>query len=378
MNIQSIIMVFVLFAIFEFIKDKVLKYIEDTKALITLQKDNIISEQAKVINQQKELNTNLKMSTVNFDETKKVLMSMIDEYISFVFRNEIDMPHNIRNKEKPTSWEGVYVIPSSELQQKHYDDLKTIVREHMSESFMDRLRVFYKDSYISKYIDQYIYTEYNRRLRITMETAREFRDLCNKNIREYQKEMEEAEKKSRFNKHEKINRLLKVFGFQEVLPTNDDQAEKATPLEEIDTMKLYKHRYLLNKRYYDSLAKNVKDTDDVLVDYDKLKYGPDDKFVTFMSKEYNWNKLSTKPEEIEKYKLEIAEVCMKHGLNPIQIGLFGEHDKAGPYQYEDETGAIVSMTKHRLNPIFYTEEFYAKGFHSIAEAIHEEGFEIFI
>ena len=97
-----------------------------------------------------------------------------------------------------------------------------------------------------------------------------------------------------------------------------------------------------------------------------------------MSKEYNWNKLSTKPEEIEKYKLEIAEVCMKHGLNPIQIGLFGEHDKAGPYQYEDETGTIVSMAKHRLNPIFYTEEFYAKGFHSIAEAIHEEGFEIFI
>jgi hypothetical protein len=95
-------------------------------------------------------------------------------------------------------------------------------------------------------------------------------------------------------------------------------------------------------------------------------------------KEYNWNKLSTKPEEVEKYKLEIAEVCMKHGLNPVQIGLFGEHDKAGPYQYEDETGAIVSMTKHRLNPIFYTEEFYAKGFHSIAEAIHEEGFEIFI
>ncbi len=238
MDIQSIIMVFVLFAVFEFIKDKVLKYIEDTKALITLQKDNIISEQAKVINQQKELNTNLKMSTVNFDETKKVLMSMIDEYISFIFRNEIDMPHNIRNKEKPTSWEGVYVIPSSELQQKHYDDLKTIVREHMSESFMDRLRVFYKDSYISKFIDQYIYTEYNRRLRITMETAREFRDLCNKNIREYQKEMEEADKKSRFNKHEKINRLLKVFGFQEVLPTSDDQAEKATPLEEIDTMKL--------------------------------------------------------------------------------------------------------------------------------------------
>lgn len=209
MDIQSIIMVFVLFAVFEFIKDKVLKYIEDTKTLITLQKDNIISEQAKVINQQKELNTNLKMSTVNFDETKKVLMSMIDEYISFIFRNEIDMPHNIRNKEKPTSWEGVYVIPSSELQQKHYDDLKTIVREHMSESFMDRLRVFYKDSYISKFIDQYIYTEYNRRLRITMETAREFRDLCNKNIREYQKEMEEADKKSRFNKHEKNKQITK-------------------------------------------------------------------------------------------------------------------------------------------------------------------------
>lgn len=377
MNIQSIIMVFVLFLIFEFIKDKIIKYIDDLKNDIATQKDIVIAEQLKVINQQKELNTNLKMSTVNFDETKKVLMTMIDEYISFIYRNEIDMPHNIRNKEKPTSWEGVYVLPSKELQEKHYTDLKTIVHEHMSDSFMDRLRVFYKDSYIHKFIDEYIYTEYNRRLRITMEEARNFREICNKNIDEYRKELEEADKRSKFTKNDKVNKYLKLFGFQPVLPTNDDEVSKATPSEEIDTIRLFKNRYLLNKRYYDSLAPKVKSLDDVLVDYDKLKYGPEDKLVTFLSTDNGWNKLPTGPKEVEQYKLEITEVCLKHSLNPLALGLFGEYDKAGPYQYE-ENGETISMTKHRLNPLFYNDEFYNKGYHSIAEAILEENFEVFV
>lgn len=377
MNLQSIIMVCVLFVIFESLRAIITKLINNRIAKIASEKDTMIAEQQKIINQQKELNSNLKLGGINFDDTKKVLMDMIDEYISFIFRNEIDMPHNIRNKSKPTTWEGVYVIPSSELQQKHYDDLKVIVREHMSESFLDRLRVFYKDSYIEKYIDQYIYTEYNRRLRLTMENAREFRDICNKNLTDYRRELEEADKKKTFSKNDKMNRLFKVFGFDPILPTNDDDATKATPFEDIDTVRLMKNRYLLNKPYFDSLNKYVKGIDDVLVDADKNK-DADDKLITYMSNEYGWSKTKMTPPEVEKSKTEIIEVCLKHGLNPMQIGLFGEYNKAAPYQYTGDDDEVVSMNGRRLNTHFYGEDIYNKGYHSIVEAIHAEGFELFI
>lgn len=381
MNILTIIVAFAIFGMIEALRFYFKRYMENTKNKIKAELNKEISSRNSKIEELVTKNKSYELCNVSFDETKKVLMNMIDEYISFIFRNEINMPHNIKNKDKPTTWDNVFMIPTNKRQQEHYDELETLVTTNMSDSFLERLRVFYKDSYINHFIKDYIVTEYNARILDTIEEGKKFRDLCRKNAEEFARVVQEESYKKTANKNEKINRYLNFFGFDAPLETDVEKIiedPSVIDIEKRDAMKLFRGRYLLNKQYYDSFKPYIHEIEDTVKDIETIRQ-PDDKFVTYLASEYGWDrKVLTAPEEIEVEKLEIVEVCLRHGLDPVAIDLFGEYNSVGPYVYKDSHGVDVSMHGKRLNPIFYISETYNGDYSSAAEVAYSETKDIFV
>lgn len=381
MSIITLIVAFVIFGTIETLRYCFAKYMENVQNKIKGEFNKEILNKDDTITALATRNRAYEMCNVSFDETKKVLMNMIDEYISHIFRNEINMPHNIKNRDKPTSWENVYVIPTSERQQKHYKELEVLVTTNMSDSFLERLRVFYKDSYITHFIKEYIVCEYNSKLLDTIEEGRKFRELCRKNTEEFARVVREENYKKTASKNDKINRYLNFFGFDTPLETDVEKIiedPSTIEVENRDVMKLFRGRYLLNKQYYDSFKPYINEIEDTVKDIETIRQ-PDDKFVTYLASEYGWDKkVLTAPEEIEEEKLEIVEVCLRHGLDPVSIELFGEHNSVGPYMYRDSDGVDVSMHGKRLNPIFYISETYNGDYSCAAEVAYGETKDIFV
>lgn len=381
MSIITIMVAFAIFGIIETLRFYFKKYIDNAKDKIKTELNKEILNRNNEIERLVTKNKSYELCNVSFEETKKVLMNMIDEYISYIFRNEINMPHNIKNKDKPTTWDNVFMIPTNKRQQEHYNELETLVTTNMSDSFLERLRIFYKDSYITHFIKDYIVSEYNARILDTIEEGKKFRDLCRKNAEEFARVVQEESYKKTANKNDKINRYLNFFGFDAPLETDVEKIiedPSVIDVEKRDAMKLFRGRYLLNKQYYDSFKPYIHEIEDTVRDIETIRQ-PDDKFVTYLAKEYGWDrKVLTAPEEIEEEKLEIVEVCLRHGLDPIAIDLFGEHNSVGPYAYKDSNGVDVSMHGKRLNPIFYISETYNGDYSCAAEVAYSETKDIFV
>lgn len=364
--ITPIILSISIYIVLEIIRFTYSKHITNRENKIKYTYEERIRNVQDSLNIVTKKNISYEFGGVNFDETKKVLMTMIDEYITSLFRNEINMPHNIRNREKPTTWDGVHVIPTAEKQKEHYKILDELVKTNMSDSFLDRLRVFYKDSYINEFIKEYIRMEYNKRILDTIEDGKVFRELCRKNIEEFRKERLMEINKEKADENKKLNEVLQLFGFQTSYETDPEEIDKAPPMEETDTMKLFRGRYLLDKNYFDKVVLPHVDTiEDTVVDADKFR-DADDKLVAYLAKTNNWTKEKVTPEKAELVKYDIAEVCMKHGLNPVETNMFGEYAEAAPfsYEYEDET---IFMAGKRLNPMFYSSDIYKEDYNSIEE-----------
>ncbi len=71
-------------------------------------------------------------------------------------------------------------------------------------------------------------------------------------------------------------------------------------------------------------------------------------------------------------------MCLRHGLDPVSIDLFGEYNSIGPCAYKDSHGVDVSMHGKRLNPIFYISETYNGDYSSAAEVAYSETKDIFV
>jgi hypothetical protein len=281
-----------------------------------------------------ENNTN-----VSFEETKAVMNTMIDEYQDHMYTVENDKTYLIKNKDFPTEWTGIYVYPSQEKQKDQIRRLKESVRKNSSESFLNRIRVFYSDSYIDEYLDKTIEEKYIKRREESDTKSREFKKICIENIEKYRKDAELQEKKAVVEKHSRLNKLLSTFSHAGYLPENIDDVGNIEKIESIDTHKLLKSRYVLNKKYYDELGMNVHSVEDTLVDTDKYAR-VDDRMIAYVAKEMDWTKVEDNPHIVEEYKHVIVEVTMRHGINPLEAGLFGAH----PYPSNTRIADISSVT----------------------------------
>lgn len=318
------------------------------------------------------LNTN-----VTFEETKTVLNTMIDEYLDHMYTFENDRTHLIKNKEFPTEWAGIYVYPSQEVQREQISRLKDSVKTNSSETFLNRIRIFYSDAYIDSYLARTAEEKYVKRREESDEKSREFKKTCLENVEKYRKDAEVAEKQDVVNKHKRLNDLLSTFKYTEYLPVTIDEIGDEDRIEGVDTHKLLKGRYMCNKKYYDGIADSIANDNDIVTGIEAYKR-VDDKLVAALSKEFGWNEIQADPYVIEASKHDIVEVMMRYGMNPLTNELFGDHDSPSNIT-ETFKGKVYDMDGKRLNNIFYLEETYEKFYGNINEAaITEDISAIFI
>ena len=62
----------------------------------------------------------------------------------------------IKDKRFPTGWEGVYLYPNKKKQLDQLQRLKTSIQRYASDTFKDRLRIFYTDTYIQEYVSKLV------------------------------------------------------------------------------------------------------------------------------------------------------------------------------------------------------------------------------
>lgn len=312
----------------------------------------------------------MRMDTVNanvtFEETKNVLNTMIDEYLDHMYTFENDRTHLIKNKDFPTEWGGIYVYPSQEVQLNQIKRLKESVKMNSSETFMNRIRIFYSDAYIDDYLSRVVEEKYIKRREESDEKSREFKKLCLENAEKYAKDAELAQKQDVVNKHKRLNNLLSTFSYAGYLPTDTAEIGDEDRIEGVDTHKLLKGRYLLNKKYYDSIADKISNDNDIITGIESYER-VDDKLVAALSKEFEWNQIAADPYVIEASKHDIVEVMMRYGKSPLEGDLFGEHSSPSNIT-ETYKGRVYDMDGRRLNNIFYLEETYNKFYGNINEA----------
>ena len=305
-------------------------------------------------------------TTVSFEETKAVMNTMIDEYLDHMYTMENDRPFLIKDKDFPTEWGGIYIYPSEDAQRDQIRRLKESVRKNSSETFMNRIRVFYTDSYIDEYLDKTIEEKYIRRREESDTKFREFKQLCIDNREKIRKDNELAEKKVTAEKYKRINKLLSTFSHAEYLPEDLNEIGIADRVDGVDTHKLLQSRYVLNKKYYDELGTGINNEADVLTSPERYKR-VDDKLIAFMAKEFEWQGIEDNPHIVEEHKHQLVEISMRYDLNPLDDDLFGAHDSP-PNITENYKGKTYDMSGKKLNNIFYFEDTYEKGYGTINEA----------
>ncbi len=331
-----------------------------------------------ILNMQKQfidvINTQNRIAAQNgvtFEETKEILDTMVDEYLENVYSLENERLFLIKDKEFPTDWEGVYLYPNKEKQLDQLQRLKTSIQRYASDTFKDRLRIFYTDTYIQEYVSKLVEDKYYARLILSEENARVFRKTCATNLEKLQKEQELSRKKEIADKHKRLNSLLTKLSYQPYLPENVQEVDDKDRVEGVDTHKLLRGRYILNKQYYDDIAKNIEHENDIFTGAEKYAR-PDDKLVSYLAKEFNWDSIQPDPHTVEEEKFNVAEICMRYELNPIESGLFGKHDTPTSIT-ENYKGKVYDMDGKRLNNIFYLTETYGEFYTNINEASIAEG-----
>lgn len=305
-------------------------------------------------------------SNVSFEETKSVMNTMIDEYLDHMYTMENDKTYLIKNKDFPTEWGGIYMYPSQDVQKDQIKRLKESIRKNSSETFLNRIRIFYSDAYIDEYVSKTIEEKYVQRREVSDTKGREFKKLCLENQEKYKKDAELQEKKMIAEKHHRLNKLLTSFEHSPYLPEAVEEIGVADRIDGTDTNKLLKGRYLLNKKYYDELGVMVQNENDVFTDTDKYKR-VDDRLISYLSKEMKWNEVEDNPYVIEEQKHIIVEVSMRYEINPLEAELFGAHPYASNIS-EDYKGKTYDMTGKRLNNAFYFEDIYESAYSNINEA----------
>lgn len=356
---------FILLAvIIYFILDKLLfqerpkASVADTSSLIQFQMMELMKNQ---------MNMN---STVTFEETKAILNTMVDEYLENMYSIENEKLHMIKDKDFPTTWEDVYTYPNATVQADQIKRLKQSIRVNSSESFMNRIRIFYSDTYINEYLDKVVEEKYYQRLVMSEENAKVFRNKCRENLEKIRLDEDTKRREEAAQKNNRLNDLISQFSYKKYLPTDLERVNDEDYLSKIDTHKLLKGRYVLNRKYYDNISKNVRTEEDAINKAQQYE-NVDDTLIAILAKEFEWDKSVDSPILTESAKYDIAEVSLRYGLNPIKAKLFGEHDVACSYKVE-KADRIYEMTGKRLNNAFHLSETYEKSYRNIEEAMVSE------
>lgn len=327
---------------------------EDTTSLVQLQILEMMKNQSAI------------NSNVTFEETKSIMNTMVDEYLENMYSSENEKLHLIKDKDFPTSWEDVYTYPNISLQQDQIRRLKQSIRVNSSETFMNRIRIFYSDTYINEYLDKVVEEKYYQRLITSEENAKLFRNKCRENLEKIRAEEDAKRKKEIIEKNDRLNNLISTFSHSKYLPTDMERVDDKEYLDKIDTHKLLRGRYVCNRKYYDSISRSLNDEEDVVnkaQQYEKV----DDTLIAYLSKEFEWDKMQDTPLITENAKFDIAEISLRYKLNPVAENLFGEHTSPSSYKQEYK-GKTYDLTGKRLNNIFHLSETYEKNYMNIEEA----------